>query len=319
MPSPSTPNDLPLELSPPDISAYRNGNTDIPYAFNFDSGKPGPQVMISAVVHGNELCGAIALDWLLKKNVRPKQGKLALCFMNVDAFQSYNPEDPNASRYVDEDFNRLWTDEVLGGDRQSVELTRARQVRPLVDQVDLLLDIHSMQQPCIPLMMAGPLDKGRALAKQVGIPHTIITDAGHAAGRRMRDYRGFAETDSQKNALLAECGQHWEAGAGTVALDCALRFLRVTDTVSKDFGGDIARENLPNHDAFKVTDVVTIKHDAFTFAQSFTGGEIIPKAGTLLGHDGPDAVNTPHDDCMLVMPSRRLTQGLTAVRLAKRV
>jgi len=42
-------------------------------------------------------------------------------------------------------------------------------------------------------------------------------------------------------------------------------------------------------------------------------------AGTLLGHDGERPVVTPHDDCMLVMPSKRLWTGQTAVRLARRV
>ncbi|GIT03456.1 MAG: hypothetical protein CM1200mP28_07150 [Deltaproteobacteria bacterium] len=48
-------------------------------------------------------------------------------------------------RYLDEDFNRLWTKELLEGDRSSIELRRAREVLPVLDTVDLLLDIHSMQ------------------------------------------------------------------------------------------------------------------------------------------------------------------------------
>jgi len=112
-------------LKPPDISAYRDGNTGVDYVHQFDSGKPGPHVMLSAVVHGNELCGAIALDHLLKNKVRPLQGKLTLAFMNVAAFLSFDPENPTFSRFIDEDFNRLWTKDVLAGNRDSVELTCA--------------------------------------------------------------------------------------------------------------------------------------------------------------------------------------------------
>ncbi len=319
MPSPSTPNEYPLELPHPDISGYEAGNTGIPYCFTFEAAAPGPHVMISAVVHGNELCGAIALDWLLKQNVRPQRGKLSLGFMNVAAYQSYDPKNPNASRFVDEDFNRLWTDEVLDADRDSVELRRARLVRPLIDQIDLLLDIHSMQHPAIPLMMAGPCKKGQALGRQVGTPATIVTDAGHAAGKRMRDYRAFSDESSEKNALLVECGQHWQASSQDLALDCALRFLRVTGTVAGDFASDQANEALAPTQSWKVSEVVTIKTDHFSFARSFSGGEVIPAAGTVLGHDGDTPVVTPHDDCMLVMPSRRLTKGQTAVRLAGRI
>src|SRR3546814_17938143 len=71
-----------------------------------------------------------------------------------------------------------------------------------------------MQRKQPAMMMAGPLAKGRELAKAVGLPAIVVTDSGHAAGQRMRDYEGFADPASPKNALLVECGQHWEAAAG---------------------------------------------------------------------------------------------------------
>ena len=45
-----------LEVLPRDISAYREGNTGIDYVHRFDSGQPGPHVLINALTHGNELC-----------------------------------------------------------------------------------------------------------------------------------------------------------------------------------------------------------------------------------------------------------------------
>ena len=50
----------PIEIEPVDISAYKVGNTG-PYVTTFDSGTPGPHVMVMALTHGNELCGAITL------------------------------------------------------------------------------------------------------------------------------------------------------------------------------------------------------------------------------------------------------------------
>src|SRR3546814_34064 len=96
----------PIELTAPDIAPYKAGNTGIDYVTCFDSGRPGPHVMIAAVVHGNELCGAIALDWLFRHDVKPLKGKLSLGFMNVAAYLSFDPANPTASRFVDEDFNR---------------------------------------------------------------------------------------------------------------------------------------------------------------------------------------------------------------------
>lgn len=144
--------DYPVELTPPDITPYAPGNTGIPYVWTYDSGQPGPHVAVTAVVHGNEPCGAIALDWLFRNNVRPVQGKLSLAFINIAAYHAFDAADPNASRWVDEDFNRLWSPDVLDDpDRKlTVELARAREIRPWLDSVDLLLDIHSMQHKTEP-------------------------------------------------------------------------------------------------------------------------------------------------------------------------
>ncbi|MBB4286561.1 M14 family metallopeptidase [Roseospira goensis] len=317
-PAADVPAEYPVEIAPPDLSPYRAGNTGIPYVTTFDSGRPGPHVMLSAVVHGNELCGAIALDWLFRERVRPTRGRLTLAFANVAAFSRFDPAAPSASRFVDEDFNRVWSPQVLEGPRDSVELTRARALRPVVDAVDLLLDIHSMQHPTPPLMMAGPLEKGRALARAVGAPQTVVADAGHAAGTRLRDYGPFGDPGDARNALLVECGQHWAQSSADVAREIAIRFLHAAEVIDPD----VARAHLPADPpppqrVIEVTEAITIQTDAFRFAQPFTGLEVLRQAGTLIGHDGDQPVVSPFDDCVLIMPSRRLTRGQTAVRLGR--
>ena len=83
-----------------------------------------------------------------------------------------------------------------------------------------------MTDPCPPLAMAGRQRKGVELAQALGVPQHIIIDGGHAAGRRLRDYAFFDDPDDPRNALLVECGQHWEAAAPDVANQATLRFLR---------------------------------------------------------------------------------------------
>ena len=310
-------NEYPVELSAPDISAFAAGTDGIPFVHTFRAAEPGPHVAVTALVHGNELCGAIALDRLLAEGVRPVRGTLSFAFVNVEAYSRYDPAQPTATRWVDEDGNRVWSAEALDGPRVSIELTRARELRGFVDSIDLLLDIHSMQERNLPLMLAGPTEKGRRLARALGAPSLVVSDAGHAAGRRLRDYDDFSDPASERNALLVECGQHWESAAADVALDTAARFLRVTGAVGPDA---LAHHLLPSPETqrfIEVTDRVTIESESFTFARPFRGLEVLPEAGTLLGHDGDRAVVTPHDDCVLVMPSRRLWRGQTAVRLGR--
>lgn len=306
-----------VALTAPDIAAYRAGNTGIPYVTTFDSFKPGPHVMVNAVTHGNELCGAIAVDFLFRNEVRPTKGKLTLSFANVGAFLSFDPEKPTLSRFVDEDFNRVWDVATLDGPRQSTELTRAREFRPAVDRADFILDIHSMQHATAPLMMAGVLDKSVALARKVGIPELIVCDAGHAAGRRMRDYGGFGDPSSPKTALLIECGQHWEKSSEDVAIATTLSFLKELDVLDPAVASRHPIEKAAKQKVITVTDAITITSDRFEFASKFRGLETLTPKGTLIGRDGDRDVRTPYDDCILIMPSRRLVRGQTAVRLGR--
>lgn len=314
----------PMELAPPDIAPYKQGNTGIDYVTTFKAAQPGPHVMVSALVHGNELCGAIALDALFRAGVRPRRGRLTLGFMNPAAFARFDPQEPSASRFVEEDLNRQWSESVLAGEGDSLELRRARELRPMIDTVDLLLDLHSMQEACAPLAMAGPLAKGRALARAVGVPAIVVSDAGHAGGRRLRDYGAFAEAGSEKNALLVECGQHWARTSAEVAQEVTQRFLVQSGVIAPnlasaqlDPGAGRNLEPAPPQRFIEVTEAVTMTTGEFHFTEAFRGLEVIEKAGTVIGADGDRPVVTPYDDCVLIMPTRRRVPGQTAVRFGR--
>lgn len=301
---------------PIDLTPCVGGSHGIPYVVNFDSGAAGIHAMITALVHGNEICGAIALDRLLRDGLRPTRGRLTLAFVNTAAYERYDPARPNDNRFVDEDMNRVWSADRLSAGKTSVELERARQLRPIVDSVDMLLDIHSMQTSSEPMILAGPLEKGLALARSVGAPSVIMQDQGHAAGPRLRDYAAFADSASPRNALLVECGQHIDADAPVVALDSIVRFLAHLDMID---GATLARFRRPDRPqrVLQVTHPVTIRGPAFRFVDEFRGMEVIPRQGTVIAHDGDTPIATPYDGCVLIMPSRRLRPGETAVRLGR--
>ena len=107
-----------VELTAPDIAPYRAGNTGVEYVTTFTASAPGPHVAVLGLTHGNEICGAIAIDKLFRANIRPRRGKLTLGFNNVAAYQEFDARYPIASRYIDEDFNRLWSPATLDGPRR---------------------------------------------------------------------------------------------------------------------------------------------------------------------------------------------------------
>ena len=246
------------------------------------------------------------------------RGTLTLTFANVDAFRRFDAADPFASRCLDEDFNRLWSADVLDGARQTRDLARARELRPVYDDTDYLLDLHSMTDPCPPLALAGRQQKGLELAFAVGLPEHVVIDAGHAAGKRLRDYAAFDDPVDPRNALLVECGQHWERAAPEVAKQSALRFLRHFGMLDAAFlDAHLDASPLPAQRAIEITDVVTITTDDFAFAQPVAGLTVIAKGGSLLARDGATDVRTPYDDAVLIMPTRRPRKGETAVRIGR--
>ena len=308
-----------IDVAFPDISRWASGNVDVPYAWRFEAGTRGPRVTIQALTHGNEVCGATALDWLLRQGVRPQLGTLTLIFANAAAYESFDANEPYAARCIDEDFNRIWDASVLDSKRRSRELARARELRPLYDATDFLLDLHSMTDPCPALALAGRHRKGVELARAVGMPQYIVVDEGHRAGKRLRDYDGFDDPDDARNALLVECGQHWERQSPLVAKECMLRFLRHFGMLDPAFVDPLLEHEPPPQRVIEITDVVTIASDAFAFVEPVNGMMTIARRGTLLACDGGHEIRTPYDDCVLIMPARRPKQGETAVRMGRYV
>ncbi|MEO3432761.1 succinylglutamate desuccinylase/aspartoacylase family protein [Inquilinus sp. CAU 1745] len=307
----------PVEISPPDISAYQDGGTGVPWFIALDSGRQGPHVLLTALVHGNEPCGAIALDALMKARLRPAAGKVTLGFVNVAAYARFDPADPCRTRFLDQDMNRLWDSAVLEGKSRSRELDRARQIRPIVNEADMLLDLHSMQQDATSLILAGRHEKGLDLARRVGTPETVVRDDGHLTGRRLRDYGRFGDSEEDAAALLVECGQHWSVRAAETALETALAFLLRTGAIDRVPAGLRPLAEPRPQRVVDVTHTVTTATDRFTFAADFRGLEVMERAGAPIGRDGAHPILAPHDGCVIIMPCHNVRKGQTAVRLGR--
>ncbi len=301
-----------VEIEAPDLSAWRAGNHGLPGFWSFTSPNPGPHVVVTALVHGNEIAGAVVLDRLLRDRPAPLCGRLTVGFANLDAFDRFDPGHPTASRYVDEDMNRLWDAPVLEGPRDSIELARARAIRPVMDSADVLLDLHSMLWPSEPLILSGPTAKGRALALEIGTPSLVIADHGHVSGRRLIDYAPFVDPDRSPVAVLVEAGQHWTGPTVAVMHEAIAGLLAVTGLGPPR---DRPRTRPPRF--AEVTTAVTAATGGFCFVRPFAGGDVVPRRDTLIALDGMAEIRTPHDDCLLVMPSLRPSRGHTAVRLAR--
>lgn len=315
-----------FELPVPDLSAWRAGNTGVEGVWHFDSGQSGRSVMISALVHGNELCGAWAIKGLLEAGLRPQRGSLTLALCNLAAFDRFDPAHHDASRFVDEDMNRQWqVDRMASGN--TLERRRAAELRPFVERADWLLDLHSMHERAAPLLLAGMQPRNLALARRLRAPEHVVVDAGHKDGVRMRDFGRFGELNPQGEdaacSLLLECGFHGDLVSRVVAQDMCGRFLQAAGTLDAEalqraLPGWL-QSDAPRQWVLEVTGPVVARSDRFRFTHPFQGLELIKEAGTVIGWNDSEPVTTPYDDCVLVMPSvRQARAGVTVVRFAHR-
>ena len=341
---------LPIEIAAPDIKRWQRatsdaigagGTTQVQYVHERSGALPGPDVLVTALVHGNEFSGAIALDELLASSWQPMCGRVTFAFCNVAAFARFDAAQPDAARFVDEDFNRVWSDARLATDERpnggiakpiagpaakpTVELARARELLPFVARATHLLDLHSMHERGAPLLVTGTLKRNIDFAQALQTASQVIIDSGHADGVRLRDCGAFADPAGERVALLLEAGQHWQASSVAVARNTLARFLVAAGTVSRPEAQTVFPDGwlLPDTTPptpVQVTDRVVAQSMNFAFTHTFTGGEVIAKAGTVIAHDNGKPVLTPYDSCVLVMPSvRQLRAGVTVVRLGQLV
>ncbi len=270
------------------LADHRVGNTGIDFVTTLEAAAPGPHVVLNALMHGNE--------------------------QEIGAFIDRS----QAARFRDQDMHRLWSPDLLDGSAQSVELARARRLRPVYESADFLLDLHSMQNGTVPLILCGPTARARDFACRLQHPHWVVSDAGHAAGPRLIDFGRFTDPHSRAIAVLAECGQHRSDAARLTAIETSLRFLLATGIVDEsDVAPHLAPVRRPAPTLVEVTHAVTIATDRFQFAGERRGMELVHREGTLIGLDGDAEIRTPYDECVLVMPSPALRAGQTAVRLGR--
>ncbi|WP_326537067.1 succinylglutamate desuccinylase/aspartoacylase domain-containing protein [Pseudorhodoferax sp.] len=303
----------PLEVLPRDLAAYRQGNTGVDYVHRFDSGKPGPHVLINALTHGNEICGMVAATHLLDTGVRPKIGTLTVAFANVAAYESFDIERPFDSRQLVHNMNRIWSTDWLDGADSSPELQRARALRGVVEAADHILDIHSTSQAVPPFWVYPSFSRNAAVALAIGRPALhLVMPRGLGSGTPLIQYGTHGNDGPGPGvALVAECGQHFQQASSDLATAVTLDFLAhfgLVDAPAKDPAQPQLRFELLETHLVRTTD--------FHFTRPLIGLESFSQ-GDLIATDGPHAIVAPCNDCTVFMPTREPIVGREAVYLTR--
>ncbi|RZL63032.1 MAG: succinylglutamate desuccinylase [Variovorax sp.] len=303
-----------IEVVQGDLSAYREGNTGIDYVHRFESGRPGPHVLINALTHGNEICGMVAARHLLDTGVRPLIGTLTVSFAHVEAYAAFDASQPFENRQIVHNLNRVWSDEWLDGPEDSPELRRARAMRPVVAAADHILDIHSTSQDVVPFWVYPAYARNAAVALAIGQPAIhLVMPSGLGSGTPLIQHGRHGQDQSTAGAaLVVECGQHFRQSAADLATATALEFLVHFGLIARD-GPAPARA--PQR-RFELLQTLMVKTTEFRFTRPLIGFETFAK-DELIGTDGTDEIRAPCDDCTIFMPTRAPIVGREAVYLTR--
>ncbi|WP_122039595.1 succinylglutamate desuccinylase/aspartoacylase family protein [Asaia bogorensis] len=311
--------EFPILIDPPDLSQWRAGNNGIPGVIERESPVPGPEIAVISLIHGNEFAGAAAADRLLREDIRPLCGTLRIVFANMAAFERFDPSNPTASRFIGEDLNRVWSNDRLSQKPGSVEMARAQELLPVIQRSDMLLDLHSMLWDSSPLFISPQTERSITLAgllsSQADTPFLTLTDLGHVGGARLIEQERFMASGGTGRSVLLEAGQHWRPETVETSARVIRHFVENAGFVhwgSRSEPVAVSRQAM-------VTDNVVARSASFGFTESYLGGQVIEKAGTVIALDGDDEICTPYDQCVLIMPNLCVRRGQLAVRLARRL
>lgn len=301
-----------IELLPRDLSAYRRGNTGVDYVHRFDSGRPGPHVLVNALTHGNELCGMVACTHLLEAQVRPRIGTLTVSFANVAAYESFDPQRPLDSRQLVHNLNRIWSSAWLDGPEHSPELVRARELRAVVAEADHVLDLHSTSTDVQPFWVYPKRSANESAALAIGRPAVhLVMPQGLGSGTPLVEHGRLADAQHGGVGLVAECGGHFLRASGELATDVALDFVAHFGLIEREPPARRAPAR-----RYELLRAVVIRSEAWRFARPVVGFESF-ETEELIAIDGELEIRAPEGGCTIFMPTRKPVVGREGVYLTR--
>jgi len=286
-------------------------------SYRFDGLQPGPRLIVLGAVHGNEICGAVAIRRVLAElergTLRIERGTLTLVpVVNPLAYRLRR-------RHGDRNLNRNMRVTEAPVD---FEDRVANVLCPLLEAHDALLDLHSFHTPGSPFALIGPRNNSGSLEpfSKAGAEEALALGLGvgrfvegwletYARGARDRQARGaeanadygVGTTETMRRyggiAVTLECGQHEDELSFEVAYDAikrALAHLRLS--------GAAAPAPITQPEVIRLYDVVDRLHPDDRLSRNWRSFERI-QSGEVLAHRHEGTALTVDRDGWIVFPN----------------
>ena len=256
----------------------------------FDSKKSGPNLVIMAGVHGDERCGLNAFTTIIPTFI-PLCGKVTFIIGNPRAVIL-------RKRKYEADLNRMFrpAKDLTSSEKNTYEFVRSRELIPILEKADALLDIHSSTtEITTPFVIC----EKQSFKVSTKLPvETIVSgiDSLHPTG-----------TDAFVNqsgglGICIECGNHNDPQSTQVAIDATKRFLHYFSVIN------LKDDYIIKNQRFIKAEFIYKNKDYFRLSKAFKEFEKID-ANSTIGIDGVLDVKAPYNGVILFPQNQTKTNS----------
>ncbi len=272
----------------------------------FNSGQDGKNILITAAIHGNEPCGTIGCEfWLdyfgLHKDVIQKGSVTIVPRCNPQAVKEYKRDiHVNLNRIIDHhDVSVIY--------EETYEYALADQIAGLVDEADIILDLHSASTPTRPFLFRdSDLDPNKEMAKIVcrtqNLQSILTGWHNHFATSAFGSVQAYGLRHN-KGAVTLECGQHEEPQAAIVARDAIAHVLHAYGALDQEVLKDAGIATSTDDPVEYQLAGYAVEKALGKYTKHWAGFDFV-SAGTVMAvYDTGEEIKVENDS-YIVMPSK---------------
>ena len=275
------------------------------YTHVVKGGFVGPKVAIIGSIHGDERIGAEALEALKDVFSDVKvYGEISLILGNPKAYEF-------GKRFLDQDMNRLWNKDVcdlLKVDDAQLDSAqkRVKEILPILQNADYLLDIHSTIKPSCPFVYC------KETPEHLNLACLLRTEYIVSSSLKVDDLISSSDNFVDKNGGI---GLAYEAGwqKDETKLEDVLLNIKIFLQALGSCDFDIFVEEFPTYSHLSIYEQIVIKTNDFKFLKDYSNFDFV-KEGEVIAVDEDEIV--VEKDSYMIFPKVDLQKGNVACYLS---